>query len=143
MSIPPYRYFRIHHPANSLQLSELETYDVDTTRCYYGKLFLPESHLLAGKTYDLYNRDITDYEEIKNLLCILPRTDSNHIMAGDVYELFFYQNFTFQSLAEQKALTSSLTFEQVPAEGLYLLKDKTRGTEHRIFTYKDGQVFFW
>lgn len=156
MSIPPYRYFRIHHPANSLQLSELETYDVDTTRCYYGKLFLPESHLLAGKTYDLYNRDITDYVEIKNRLGIdfmhpvkirkikyLPRTDSNHIMAGDVYELFFYQNFTFQSLAEQKALTSSLTFEQVPAEGLYLLKDKTRGTEHRIFTYKDGQVFFW
>lgn len=99
----PYRYFRIRQFSNSLQLSELEFYDADTTRCYYGKLFLPRSHLLSGKIYDLYNKNVTDYVVIKNWIGVdfarpirlhkikyLPRTDSNHIIVGDIYELYIY-----------------------------------------------------
>ncbi len=155
-NIPPRRYFRIRHASKPLELSELETYTADTAVCLYGKLFLPDSHLLAGNLYDLYNRSITDYVTIKDWVGIdfthpvklrkikyLPRTDSNHVMAGDVYELFIFRNYTFQSLGEQQAVTSSLTFEEVPSAGLYLLKNKTRGREHRIFTYRDGQVLFW
>lgn len=156
-SIPPRRYFRMRHATRPLQLSELETYVAeDTVNCYYGKLFLPPSHLVSGNIYDLYNKSITDYVEIKDWVGIdfghpvkiqkvkyLPRTDSNHVMAGDVYELFVYKDFAFRSLGEQQASASSLVFEQVPADGLYLLKDKSRGREHRIFTYRDGQVLFW
>lgn len=153
----PRRYYRIRNASHSLQLSELETYTCDSTKPRYGRLFLPEGDLLAGSSlYDLYNKDITDYIEAREWIGIdffrpvtlkkikyLPRTDSNHIMAGDVYELFVFKNNTFNSLGEQRAASPILTFEQVPVNGLYLLKNKSRGREHRIFTYREGQIYFW
>ena len=64
-------------------------------------------------------------------------------MAGDIYELFYYNDHTFQSLGEQKARYPFLNFHNIPSNGLYLLIDKSRGKEHRIFTMEKGKVRFW
>lgn len=46
-------------------------------------------------------------------------------------------------IAYKEATVDSLTFESVPANTLYWLKDLTEGKEERIFTYENGQVRFW
>ncbi|WP_251234899.1 hypothetical protein [Bacteroides nordii] len=154
----PRRYLRIKHNGNAkMELSELEVYGADTITCLYGKLFFPpaDAHLLP-QAYDLYNKSINDYIAISDWIGIdfgknthvtkvkyLPRTDSNHVMAGDIYELFYYNDHVFQSLGEQKAMYPFLNFHNIPSNGLYLLIDKSRGKEHRIFTMEKGKVRFW
>jgi len=36
-----------------------------------------------------------------------------------------------------------LTLKNMPSGGLYLLHDKTKGWEERIFTYEDGEQVWW
>ena len=36
-----------------------------------------------------------------------------------------------------------LTYKDVPSHGLYVLRDKTKGWEERIFTYEDDQQVWW
>lgn len=155
---PARRYLRIKHNGNAkMELSELEVYGADTTICIYGKLFFPpEDAQLLPQAYDLYNKSIDDYVTISNWIGLdlnkntqvvkikyLPRTDSNHVMVGDTYELLYYNNYTFQLIGKQEAIKPFLTFQEIPMGGLYLLVDKNRGKEHRIFTIGNEKVRFW
>jgi len=71
-----------------------------------------------------------------------PRNDTNDVLPGDTYELFFWNN-EWVSLGTKEGLDfQPLTFN-APQGALYWLKDKTGGKEERIFTYEDGKQFFW
>ncbi|MBT1696713.1 hypothetical protein KK083_07500 [Fulvivirgaceae bacterium PWU4] len=72
-----------------------------------------------------------------------PRSDTNFIVEGDTYELFIWLNGGWQSMGRQVANEPLLRYKQVPAGGLYVLHNLSRGKEERIFTYDDGhQVWF-
>ena len=73
----------------------------------------------------------------------LPRNDDNNIIAGHLYELFYFGKNGPCSLGQKVATGDVLTYDSVPSKALYLLKDLTRGKEERIFTYEGGEQIWW
>lgn len=74
----------------------------------------------------------------------VPRGDGNSIDKGDVYELCIWDNGGWKPLARQTATDMvSLEFTGVPAGGVYLLRDLTKGKEERPFTYGNGRQVWW
>lgn len=78
-----------------------------------------------------------------NRIYYLPRSDGNLIEIGDDYELFYWTNHQWKSLGQQQATGSRLIFEDCPSNGLYLLRDHTKGKEERIFTYENNEQVWW
>ncbi|MBE6340385.1 MAG: transglutaminase domain-containing protein [Bacteroidales bacterium] len=72
-----------------------------------------------------------------------PRSDTNYLLKGDEYELCYWNGMQWISVGSKKAITHELTFESVPKGTLYHLRDLTKGTEERIFTYEDGKQVFY
>ncbi len=73
----------------------------------------------------------------------MPRNDGNSVAVGDKYQLLMYDNGKWKTLAWRRANDNRLVFKNMPAGGLYLLKDRTKGKEERIFTYENGEQVWW
>jgi hypothetical protein len=71
------------------------------------------------------------------------RGDGNAVEMGDDYELFYWAEGRWKTLGKKKAEMPWLIYEGVPVDGLYLLRDLTKGIDERIFTYEDGKQVFW
>jgi hypothetical protein len=72
------------------------------------------------------------------------RNDGNGIEVNDIYELLYWSARNgWVSLGTQKAKDNIVIFDDVPSEGLYILKDITKGAEERIFTYDKGKQIWW
>lgn len=70
-----------------------------------------------------------------------PRNRDNYIRPGDTYELFFFGN-GWESLGITTAGSDSLLYKSVPENVFLFLKNHTRGSQERIFTYGDeGQIW--
>lgn len=70
------------------------------------------------------------------------RNDDNFVSSGDVYELFYYDN-GWHSMGKKTSKGHSLTYEDAPSGCLYVLRNRSRGREERIFTYDKGkQIWF-
>ena len=65
------------------------------------------------------------------------------VIIGNTYELFYWDHSQWVSAGRKTASTPEVTFENVPSNALYMLRDNTRQIEERIFTYKNGNVIFW
>ncbi len=70
------------------------------------------------------------------------RGDGNCVEPGDEYELLYWADGAWQTVGKKRALGVGIAFDNVPAGALYLLVDRTKGVEHRIFTYADGRQHF-
>lgn len=66
-----------------------------------------------------------------------PRGDGNAVEVGDLYELFYWASDGWQSLGRQKATSVALSYDNVPAGALLLLRDLTKGSDEWIFTYEN------
>lgn len=73
----------------------------------------------------------------------IPRTDGNCVEIGDEYELVYWNGEDWTILNTQKAKSNVLKLKNMPSGGLYLLHDKTKGWEERIFTYENGEQVWW
>ena len=72
------------------------------------------------------------------------RNDGNGIETGDEYELYYWNSKGFwDDLGKKKATDNVLLFHKIPTNGLYVLKDLTKGKEERIFTYEEGKQVWW
>jgi len=60
------------------------------------------------------------------------RNDDNHIHKGDIYELFYW-NKMWTSLGRKTATDTVLTYNSVPRNALFWLKDISRGREENVF----------
>jgi hypothetical protein len=85
-----------------------------------------------------------DFGEPVNISRILymPRTDGNIIAYGDEYELKYWNN-EWISLDRKVADNAYITFENCPVDALFLLHNRTRGVEERIFTYENDKQVWW
>lgn len=85
-----------------------------------------------------------DLEHPRNIKSIrfMARTDYNIIVAGNLYEVFYWNN-QWVSLGQKTATSHVLTYENVPSNALYFIKNHTAGTEERIFTYENGKLLIW
>ena len=72
------------------------------------------------------------------------RNDGNCVEVGDKYELYYWsEKGKWELLGTQTAKSNELLFDNIPSEGLYILKDVTKGVEERIFTYEKGKQVWW
>jgi hypothetical protein len=71
-----------------------------------------------------------------------PRNDTNCIMPGNDYELFYWNN-QWISLGRQKADKAYLIYNNVPTGALFWLKCLNGGHEERIFTYEKRMQIWW
>ena len=79
---------------------------------------------------------------VSRVVC-LPRSDGNGVYPGEEYELLYYAADGWQSLGQKRAGDYFVEYGAVPADGLYWLRNRTRGVEERVFTVQDGRVRFW
>ena len=73
----------------------------------------------------------------------VPLERYSHIEVGDKYELVYWTNGNWKTLATLTAKENVLKLENMPSGGLYVLKNLTKGHEERIFTYEDGKQVWW
>ncbi|PRD56764.1 transglutaminase-like domain-containing protein [Sphingobacterium gobiense] len=85
--------------------------------------------------------DLKDPFQLKEIR-ICPRNDTNDVLPGDTYELFYWDS-KWVSLGIRKGIDyKSLEFVG-PKNSLYLLKNISRGVEERIFSYHQEKQYFW
>lgn len=73
----------------------------------------------------------------------MPRNDGNCVEVGDKYQLLVYDKGNWNTLAWIRAKDTKLVFKNMPSGGLYLLRDRTKGKEERIFTYENDKQVWW
>lgn len=73
----------------------------------------------------------------------MPRNDDNHVEAGHIYQLCFFENGKQVPLKTITSDGDSLTFENVPTGTLYILHDLTAGEEERIFSFDENKEIYW
>ena len=71
------------------------------------------------------------------------RGDGNSVEVGDEYELLYWDSRGWISLGSQRAKHLYVEYKRVPKGGLYLLRDRTKGIDERIFTYERGTQVWW
>ena len=154
-----YRYLRYMSPDGSYgNINELWFFDEkgDTIK---GEMMGTDGRLSKMKETVFDNDILTGFEgiqpdgnwlglKLKSLkqvakLRFMPRTDGNCIEIGDKYELRMWTNNGWKVLKNIKASSDELIINNIPSNGLYVLTDKTKGQEQRIFTYEGGKQIWW
>lgn len=64
-------------------------------------------------------------------------------MEVDKLELFYFGADGWTSCGEKRAVANYVEYSNVPSEALYLLRNLSKGTEERPFTWQDGKMVFW
>ena len=80
--------------------------------------------------------------DIARVTCIM-RGDGNEIEIGNEYELCYWKNGDWVSLGKKIAGDIFLEYENCPSNALFILHNRTKGIEERIFTYKKGRQVWW
>ena len=116
------------------------TIDVKERR-YYGYLF--DGDLL---TYFLKARGVEpwiglDFGKKERIVKVryCPRSDTNFIEVGDTYELFLWEDGNWKSMGKTTATDQYVNFADMPTNGLFMLVNKNKGVEHKVFNYIDGK----
>jgi hypothetical protein len=78
-----------------------------------------------------------------NRIAYTPRGDGNDVTPGDIHELLYWDKNGWVSLGKREATDIKLVYENVPSDGLYLLRNHSRGQDERIFTYENGKQVWW
>lgn len=73
----------------------------------------------------------------------IARNDGNTIEKSDLYALYYWDNCQWNEVERKVATGDFLTIKNVPAGGLYILHDLTKGKEERLFTYESGKQIWW
>ncbi len=163
-STPPFRYWRYiqRHRNAHCNMGEVYMYDQDNNQLC-GTVIGTEGHrtIYEGMTREnLFDGDLLtsfnspnpngdwagmDFGKPVKVSRILyyGRGDGNSVEPGDEYELYFWLNGGWRSLGRKKAQSVSVTFDNIPAGALLLLRDHTKGKDERIFTLtEEGQQIF-
>lgn len=159
-----YRYWRLFNPRDShCNVAEIIFIDRATHEPVYGNIIGTEGSWLnnpAKRKEAAFDNDLLtafdgpdgvhawvgmDFGRPVDIEKIIytPRGDGNTIDIGDEYELFYWGNGQWNSLGRQVATAVRLSYDNVPSDALYLLRDLTKGKEERVFEYADGIQIFW
>lgn len=158
-----YRYVRYIAPKGSYgEIAELEFYNFGSKISGVPMSSLPENPMLynermafdgnnlsyfQGKGTNNENWVGLDFQQPTDLTEIrfIGRNDDNFINRSDFYELFFWDNGSWNSLGKKQSKGNSqiLEYDNVPSNALLLLKDHSKGKEERIFTYYQDRQVWW
>lgn len=157
-----YRYFRYLSPDWSRgNMAELYTFNAagDTLKHkrlmgnFHVRPWCGPENLFDGNVLSFYDsHDVYgvwygwELEQPENVarIVFLPRNDDNFIREGEEYELFYWNHGTWMSLGRKTGnFEAVLKYDNVPAQALFRLHNRTKGSEERIFTYDDGKQIWW
>lgn len=160
-----YRYWRYFPPRNShsySNMAELSFFEGDSTQSLKGEVIGTDGSLIDDRygKEALFDEDILTFFDAPlatgcwagmdfgkpveiNRLRYVPRGDGNTIETGDEYELFYWDDNTWQSLGRRVADNVFLTYDNCPGNALFLLRNHTKGKEERIFTYENEEQVWW
>lgn len=82
-------------------------------------------------------------EEIVTDIVLYSSNDDNYIVPENTYELFYWINERWESLGKKISNGYTLTYDNMPHDGLFLLHNHTKGYEERIFTIEGGKQVWW
>lgn len=144
-----YKYIQII-PNRVMQIAEIcilsenkDSIDFKTTSKEYNQLAICDNNYLTYSDFiPNLKLEIKDSEHLA-FMRIMPRNDDNWINPGDVYELFYFCSQGWVSCGTKIATANFVTYSEVPSRALYLLKNHSKGTEERPFTWEDGKMTFW
>ena len=94
------------------------------TDCWVGKDLGKDKHTKVSRIY------------------YCPWNDGNMIEPDNTYELLYYDR-EWHSLGEKMAEKDYITYDSVPENALLWLRNLTKGTEERVFTYENGKQRWW
>lgn len=123
MSTPAYNGLPDCAPANALDGDPLTYFSSDTFPGWVGM-------------------DLGRQERICRIT-FSPRNDDNFIREGEEYELFYLSSRGWESMGRQWGTSSTeLVYPDVPGNGVYWLRNLTKGREEQLFTYENGRQCF-
>lgn len=97
----------------------------------------PES---TGSWVGLKFNDSSTIQKIR----FIGKNDGNCIEIDDKYELMFWNMSKWESLGKKVAGADTLIYNNCPHNALFLLHNKTKGKDERIFTLdKNGNQIWW
>lgn len=107
------------------------------------KRYISDSDLLTSMSV----RNWTGYDFGKPVsvtsIHFVTANDDNIVNRGEAYELFYWDGIDTVSLGRQVAKDYFLHYTDVPEGALYLLRNRTKGSQERIFTYEHDRIIFW
>ena len=147
-----YRYF-ILATANRrpLNIAEIEFWGYDTSSPQ-GTDDMQKLEMKAAETYwNAIDEDAETFISAPTMefelecpavikeMKFIPRTANNMIVAGNLYSLCYFQDGIWKEFERKKAKDGSLSFKNVPAGGVYILKNLDYGKEELPFLYEGGK----
>ena len=158
-SLGQYKYLRyIGSKGSFCNINELEFYDKDNVKLS-GKIIGTQGEGWAPKERVFDGDILTGFAALSpdgnwvgleldapkriSRFRYIPRNDGNCVEIGDEYALFCWHNGQFEEIAHEVATRNELNLKDMPTNGLYLLRDLTKGVEERIFTYENGRQVWW
>jgi hypothetical protein len=159
----PYRYFRFLAPFDSRggEITEIEIYSTESKQKLSGEVIGNKNTPKGWEVENVFDGDpLTSYKceegEIgwvgldfgkpMNIISFryLPRNDDNFIKEGEEYELFYWDNYQWNSLGKQIGTSKQyLEYKNTPSNALFWLRNLAKGREERIFTYENGKQIWW
>lgn len=79
---------------------------------------------------------------VTRVTCVM-RGDGNDVEIGNEYELLYWLDNKWVSIGTKVAEDVFLTFNGCPRNALFLLRNRSKGKEERIFTYEQGKQIWW
>jgi len=73
----------------------------------------------------------------------ISRNDDNFVQKGQEYELMYADLDGWHSMGRKTADADSLVYKNVPSGAIYLLRNRSKGHEERIFSYSNGKQIWW
>lgn len=162
--VKSFRFWRaLSAPGGHSNIAELRFYENSRKTPSLGKIIGTSGSFREGDSYKkeaVFDGDLLsffdalqdtgswvgmDFEKpipITRIVCIM-RGDGNEIEVGDEYELYYWAENNWVSLGSKIAENISVEFDKCPTGALFLLRDKTKGAEERIFTYENGKQVWW
>lgn len=147
-----YRYYLLEREDyETVRLAQVSCIKEDGTRI---KDIRYEQGTITGRLDNLYDDDYESYVSSRwtkidlgdtislDKLRVFPRSDTNFIIPGNEYELFYWDD-DWVSMGRKTADDYQLHYDNVPPNAVYWLRCHSGGKEERIFTYEDEKQLWW
>lgn len=165
-TVAPYRYWRYINrlPETYGSMAEIVFYESGSDRPIKGRIIGTEGSWEDNPVWrreNLFDGDVlTSYCAPSGVGCWVgmdfgksvkigrigytPRGDGNMVEPGDCYELLYWADGRWNSLGRKNAEGVSVSYDNIPAGALLLLRDITKGNDERIFLMDDeGRQEWW